>query len=304
MVRELSPALAEIAKNELNENPKRTPSDIQHLKEWIAKQPHLKARTDDQWLVALLRGCKFSLERAKAKLDLYYTLRTTAADITLRLKPTEPDFIEFLRLGTCLILPKSDDLHPRAIMIRSGRFDVNKYNVADIMCILHYLVQILVIEDDTASIVGTKIIVDYDGNNTSHLALVNPSLLRKLVAVSQDSLPLRLKGSHHINVPAGVEIVFKLVSGFLSEKAKERLKIHKNHEELLDVFPKESIPVEYGGTGGTVAEIIEYWVKKMQEYRPWMEEELKYGTDEHKRQGKPIGADLSDTGSFRTLDID
>lgn len=45
MIRELSPELAYIAKTELNEDPKQTPKDVQHLKEWITKQSHLKART-------------------------------------------------------------------------------------------------------------------------------------------------------------------------------------------------------------------------------------------------------------------
>lgn len=54
---------------------------------------------DDQWLVGILRGCKHSLERVKKKLDLYYTLKTTAPDVTLRIRPTDPKFLDFLRLG-------------------------------------------------------------------------------------------------------------------------------------------------------------------------------------------------------------
>lgn len=44
-VRVLPPELAEKAKSELTENPKKLEDGIQHLKEWIAKQPHLRART-------------------------------------------------------------------------------------------------------------------------------------------------------------------------------------------------------------------------------------------------------------------
>lgn len=44
-VRPLSPELAEKARVELFEEPKKLEDGIQHLKEWIAKQPHLKART-------------------------------------------------------------------------------------------------------------------------------------------------------------------------------------------------------------------------------------------------------------------
>lgn len=44
-VRPLSPELAEKARVELFEDPKKLEDSIQHLREWIAKQPHLRART-------------------------------------------------------------------------------------------------------------------------------------------------------------------------------------------------------------------------------------------------------------------
>lgn len=72
-VRPLSPDLAALAKRELNETPERLVSDLLSLKEWIKQSPHLRVRTDDQFLVTFLRGCKFSLDKAKQKFDLYYT---------------------------------------------------------------------------------------------------------------------------------------------------------------------------------------------------------------------------------------
>lgn len=59
--------------------------------------------SDDQWLIAMLRGCKFSLERVKQKMDMYYTLRTTAPDVTLRIKPSSSEFIDFLRVGYVML---------------------------------------------------------------------------------------------------------------------------------------------------------------------------------------------------------
>ncbi|XP_023953649.1 uncharacterized protein LOC112057396 [Bicyclus anynana] len=306
MIRKLSPELAKIAKNELNENPNQVAEDLRHIREWISKQPHLKARTDDQWLIAILRGCKFSLERVKTKLDLFYTLRTTAPEVTLRLKPTEPSFFEFLKLGTCVILRQPKDvLHPSIILIRAGEYNPEKNNVADIMCVLYYLVQILVIENDIATVMGTMIVVDYEKVTLSHLTQASPSILKKLVAVSQDSLPLRFKGSHHVNVPSGIEIIFKLISGFLGEKARNRLRIYKSNEELLKRLPEEAIPVEYGGKGGTINELIDYWASKIEKYKPYLEQELQFGTDESKRvnNGKDL-KDLNNQGSFRKLDID
>ncbi|GBP41119.1 Alpha-tocopherol transfer protein-like [Eumeta japonica] len=185
-VRRLDPALAQIARDELAEDSQRLEDDLRHIKEWLAKQPHLRARNDDRWLVAFLRGCKFSFERTKTKIDLYYTLRSTAADVTLRLKPGDPKFMEIVRLGTSLILPKSKDpLTPRVVLLRPTVYDPNKFHIADIICVFYYLVQILVIEDDTAQVIGVKTVVDTKGTAVAHLSQLTPALLKKIVVVTQ-----------------------------------------------------------------------------------------------------------------------
>lgn len=53
---------------------------------------------DDQWIVTFLRGCKYSLERTKEKLDLYYSIRVTAPEL-YGIRPNNPLFDEILNLG-------------------------------------------------------------------------------------------------------------------------------------------------------------------------------------------------------------
>lgn len=55
----MPPTLALKALVELNEFPERIDSELKSLKEWISKTPHLKARTDDQFLMAFLRFIYF-----------------------------------------------------------------------------------------------------------------------------------------------------------------------------------------------------------------------------------------------------
>lgn len=74
--RTLSNELQKVACEELKENPKRIPEDIALLRQWILKQSHLKSRIDDQFLLSFLRGSKYSLQKAKDKLDSYWTLKT------------------------------------------------------------------------------------------------------------------------------------------------------------------------------------------------------------------------------------
>lgn len=98
-VRPLLPALAALAEKELNETPERLVSDIKSLKEWIRQSPHLRVRTDDQFLVTFLRGCKFSLEKAKQKFDLYYTVRSYMPEVMLNRDPFDERLQAIIRLG-------------------------------------------------------------------------------------------------------------------------------------------------------------------------------------------------------------
>lgn len=75
-IRPLTSELQEKAFKELNEDPSRIEKDIEVFREWINKSPYIKGRTDDQFLLTFLRGCKFSIEKAKQKYDLFYTLKT------------------------------------------------------------------------------------------------------------------------------------------------------------------------------------------------------------------------------------
>lgn len=75
-LRKLSPALQKKANAELNESDDRIKDDVAALREWLAKQPHINARDDEQFLINFLRGCKYSVEKTKQKLDIYYTARS------------------------------------------------------------------------------------------------------------------------------------------------------------------------------------------------------------------------------------
>lgn len=98
-IRPLRPELQKIAIEELNENPSRIDEDIAALRLWIQQQPHLKARTDDQFLVNFLRGCKYSLERTKAKMDRFYTLRTKYPEFYLGHNVDVDKLLKLFRIG-------------------------------------------------------------------------------------------------------------------------------------------------------------------------------------------------------------
>lgn len=55
----------------------------------------------------------------------------------------------------------------------------------DVYNFLSYVFQIMVLEDDIACVFGIKIVTDYEGVTMSHFVQGTPSMLKKMVAVSQ-----------------------------------------------------------------------------------------------------------------------
>lgn len=98
-IRELSPALQKVACEQLFEEPDKIIDSVKILREWIAKSPHLRARTDDQFLVTFLRCCKYSIEKTKAKIDLFYTLRTHMPEWVQDRDPLKLRLHEIIRFG-------------------------------------------------------------------------------------------------------------------------------------------------------------------------------------------------------------
>lgn len=98
-IRPISKELALKAEKELFEKPERIQADVDALRAWIEKTPYLKARTDDQTLVNVLRACKYSLERAKVKIDTYYTVRSAFTEVFGNRYPITDRMIEIMRLG-------------------------------------------------------------------------------------------------------------------------------------------------------------------------------------------------------------
>lgn len=78
-IRSIAPELADVARIQLNEVAENVPQDIKVFRDWIEKQPHIKARTDDQFLIGFLRYAKYSLENAKKRFEYYYTYKSSTA---------------------------------------------------------------------------------------------------------------------------------------------------------------------------------------------------------------------------------
>lgn len=86
-----------------------------------------------------------------------------------------------------------------------------------------------------------------------------------------------------MNPPNGVYHIFKLFSAFLGESYSRKLFFHGNEKRIETIIPKEILPKEYGGDGGTIEEICDHWHNLLASKKDQFAEDLQYGTVESLR---------------------
>lgn len=232
-VRTLNSNLKVIAYEELNEEPEKIKEHLDLLKEWLKKSVHIHARTNDQFLVAFLRGCKYSLDRTKKKIDMYYTLRTHIPELIKDRDPLDKKTSEIIKLGVALPLTETETPgSPRIMLIRPGAFDANKFTIAEVMRVNTMVNDILMVEDDNMVVSGQIGIIDLANVTFAHLVQIQPAFVKKLTMLWQEATPIRQRGFHYINVPRGFEQIFSLLKSFISDKMKSRVRLREIRIDL------------------------------------------------------------------------
>ncbi|CAD7012615.1 unnamed protein product [Ceratitis capitata] len=306
-MRPLTPALQQKACDELNEVPERLAADISTLRAWLRQQPHLSARQSDQFLLNFLRGCKFSLEKAKRKLDQYYTLRTTLPDLNQHGFVDDQRLRAIIRLGVTLYLPLPllED-GPCIMLMRPGKYDPKAFNMTDLLRVSFLLQDIYLISNDNLIIGGFMQIGDFEGFSMAHLLQMSPSLMKRFSLYVEEGMPMRIKNSHFFNTGAIFEKLFATVKLLLPAKMVERFQVHNTFDSLCAAVPKKYLPKDYGGENGSIEEIIAKTEQLVLEYREYLLDEKNYGVDEKCRIGGPnnLETEYGLDGSFRKLNVD
>lgn len=303
MIRPLPPDLQIIAETELNEKPEQIHENIAIIREWILKQPHLRAPTDDQIILTYLRGCKFRLEKVKQKIDHYYSLKTIAPEIFKDRDPTSAEMREIMEKGIFLPL-ETNTKGPQYFVCRLGVEGTRHIPVYNVVKFGVMLCDMLINEEDYA-ILGLSFMYDLKGASVSRLTELTISDIKKMLSL-RHGLPVRTKSIIVINVPPVGFPMMETIKSLLGKKIGSLfISCPEGHlEELYKQVPISLLPKEYGGKA-CLDERIDYCKQKMAEYEDWFLRDATFGTDESKRLRPKFSEDyFGADGSFRKLEID
>ncbi|MPC26285.1 Alpha-tocopherol transfer protein-like [Portunus trituberculatus] len=153
-------------------------------------------------------------------------------------------------------LPRSAKDQSITLLARPGLRNPNTTSMDDMMKAVLVTLDLIQEEEESLGIVGFQMLLDAGEMTLAHASQITPPLMKKFATLIQDGYPMRPKGLNYINTPAAFDTVFNIFRSFMKEKMKKRVHIHgSDMESLYKQVPREMLPVEYGGTNGTVEEI-------------------------------------------------
>lgn len=213
-----------------------------------------KTISDDGRLRTFLRGCKFSLEKVKQKLDMYYTMRNAIPEFFSNRDIDRPELGEIMDIADMPPLPGLTPKGCRVVCLRAVDRDNMPNNVADGMKLALMIGDIRLYEEKVG-VAGDVYILDASVATPTHFAKFTPALVKKFLVCVQEAYPVKLKEVHVINISPLVDTIVNFVKPFLKEKIRERIHIHSNLEDLYKFVPKEMLPQEYGGNAGPIKDL-------------------------------------------------
>jgi len=259
------------ARDELGETDEIREESILTIQEWIENEEK-PYPLDDISILWFLRGCKYDIKRTQTRIENFFSFRSQVKEWYSDCDPLKPELTSLLDLGTFLPLPGTDDKGRKVILIRATIHNPYKDKQDDVFKIMNMVLDVLCREEEAISVTGVVAVVDLSGVGIGHAMQMTPSIIRKAVNSWQDVNPIRTKSMYYINTPLNVHVIMNIFKTFMKEKLRRRLHLHRgNGSKVFKTFvPSHNLPEEYGGTGPSIASLINEWKKKVLDSREWL----------------------------------
>lgn len=289
---------------EFSKNPELRKDDLELLREWAQKQPHLPQVLDTE-LVLFLHSCNYSVESAKSALDTYFTTRSHLPEFFANRDASLPEVQNACAATGFVTLPKATPEGYKVIFFRPVDQDLSKFVHADVKKVFLMVIDLWLRSEGTAP--GHVIVFDMNGVSFSHFTRLSLITFKKFFFYLQDALPFRLKGLHFVNVVPFMDKMMAMMKPFMKKEISSVIHIHtEGLESLFKHVSQDIFPEDYGGTAPPFMELYERVLPRLLANREYFEAEEQRVVDETKRQGRSRTADelFGVEGTFKKLEID
>ncbi|KAL0851975.1 hypothetical protein ABMA28_000252 [Loxostege sticticalis] len=170
-----------------------------------------------------------------------------------------------------------------------------------------YCLQPSLLEDPLDQICGFTHVGDGSGVTGAHITSWNPSDFGRLMKWGEQSLPMRHKEFHLINIPSAIKYIIDFAKSKVSPKMVDRLYIHSTLKQLHKNIDVACLPTVYGGKI-PLQDMISFTKQLLSDQRKKVchlnEMEILNTRGINSSKSKNNSDTLSVEGSFRKLEID
>ncbi|KAI8430954.1 hypothetical protein MSG28_001063 [Choristoneura fumiferana] len=300
-------SVAAVAARELRETPATREQALRIMRDWLQKNPDVaNVRQDESFLLRFLRQKKYSIPMAQQTLLKYLNLRKYYRDCFTNLDCEDPQIKGIISDGYIMISPVRDSKGRRVIIYNISKFDPGKYIWRD-MCRAHVIVYESIAEDPVDQVCGVTHVGSGIGASGAHVMLWNPVDFARIIKWGEQSLPMRHKEIHVVDMPAGIRYVVDFAISMTTPKMAERVKLHTNQKSMHSHVDPACLPDTYGGSIPT-RDMIQHTKQILSEQRKKLlsldEMEILSTRGIVSSRGKTKLNTQDVEGSFRKLDID
>ncbi|XP_069699159.1 alpha-tocopherol transfer protein-like [Periplaneta americana] len=277
------------------------------LKKWLAMEPHLPQESGslhearlERWLIR----CKNNMERTKQSIDLYYTLKSLSPDLMCDWNPRSKWYQDAVQTTCFFPMPELTPEGDRVIMIKYLTKDAFNFVPEDVSKVGLMTTEIRMCEEYCFSDI---IVLDMENYTIGHACKMTFTTVKKVEVCLMKGFSTRLKALHIINAPSYAEVFIGTLKAALSSKLTSRINVYgKDLTNFTKQVPQMSLPDDLGGTGGSLQENWNLWLKKLDSYHDWFLQHNNFKSDERKRLGGDFNSgDLFGfDDSFRRLNLD
>ncbi|XP_055608419.1 clavesin-1-like [Uranotaenia lowii] len=237
-----------VAQDELREEDDIRENALKQFREWIAKHPLIKScRTDAPFLLRFLRTKKFSIPAATEMLEKYLSIRQIYPNWFHKLDINDPDLEAIIDSGYLFALPERDERGRKIVFSSAGKFDTSRFTAAQLIRV-HSLVVESLLDEEESQIAGYVHIIDDSDLSMAFLGIWSFADIKSLAHCVQNSLPMRQKENHFVNLPPFANKLSEFILSVLSDKLKDRVFVHKTMDDLKTKVNPKYLPKEYGGS--------------------------------------------------------
>lgn len=262
----LSEWVLQIASRELREDKRTRDQSLEQFRGWLAKNEDIvNMRMDDSFLLRFLRAKKFSVPMAEQTLLKYLNIKRTFPAYATQLDILDEAVNDIIDSGYIFLAPKRDKNGRRVVIMNAQGLNKKKFNNS-VQAKAHFLTYEYLMEDPQTQVVGITHVANCYGASTSHVTKWNPTEFLRLFTWSEQSLPLRHKEIHLLNIPSAFKWLYDFLKSRVNVKMRNRVSVYTSETELAKRIDPECLPMEWGGKMPT-NEMIKLWKQELKQKR-------------------------------------